>query len=69
MSTPTPPAKRGDRVRLVHCADPYTAVVPGTLGTVTLIDSLGTTHILWDTGVQLGLVDGEDTFVVVDAGR
>ncbi|WP_432983184.1 DUF4314 domain-containing protein [Dactylosporangium sp. CA-233914] len=63
---PTPLAKAGDRVTLIRCSDPYTAIKPGTLGTVTLVDSAGTTHVRWDNGIQLGLVNGEDIFVVID---
>jgi hypothetical protein len=58
--------QRGARVRLVHCADPHTRLVPGDLGTVTLIDSLGTVHVRWDNGSQLGLVEmAGDAFVLV----
>lgn len=51
----------GDRVKLLHCGDPYTLLQPGTLGTVALIDALGTVHVRWDTGSNLGLVreDGD----------
>lgn len=66
MPTPTPQAKAGDRVRLIRCTDPHTTISPGALGTVTLVDSLGTIHVQWDNGIQLGLVIGEDTFVIVD---
>ncbi len=65
MATPTTPAKAGDRVELVHCNDPYATIKPGTLGTVTLIDDLGTTHVHWDNGNHLGLINGEDTFIVI----
>ena len=69
MVTPTPLAKVGDRVKLVHCNDPYTTISPGTLGTVTLVDDLGTTHVRWDNGIQLGLITGEDSFVVIDTSH
>ncbi|MFF5291859.1 DUF4314 domain-containing protein [Paractinoplanes globisporus] len=65
----TPQAKAGDRVKLLHCADPHTTLDPGTLGTVTLVDSLGTIHVLWDNGIELGLVSGEDAFVVIEPPR
>jgi len=60
----------GTRVRLVAydlgTADPGAArVQPGTEGTVTFQDDLGTVHVAWDTGVQLGLVRGYDRFEVV----
>ncbi len=53
MSTVTP----GDRVRLVHCDDPYTRLRPGALGTVSFIDDLGTLHVDWDDGSHLGIVE------------
>jgi hypothetical protein len=47
----------GTRVRLVCCNDPYTRLVPGTLGTVTYVDTAtGTPHFKWDDGSTLGLV-------------
>lgn len=50
----------GDRVELLAMNDPYTRLRPGTQGTVTFVDSLGTVHVKWDDGSQLGLVPGED---------
>lgn len=47
---------RGTRVRLVRCADPWTKLTPGELGTVLDTDSLGTVHIAWDSGARLGMV-------------
>ncbi|MEV6931375.1 DUF4314 domain-containing protein [Dactylosporangium sp. NPDC051485] len=61
-----PPAKIGDRVQVLHCSDPYTTLLPGTLGTVTRVDSRNTTHVRWDDGRQLGLIDGEDTFTIIE---
>ena len=46
----------GRRVRLIHCADPYTRLEPGSQGTVTLVDNVGTVHVRWDDGSTLGLV-------------
>jgi hypothetical protein len=56
--------KPGDRVRLIRCNDPYTRLAPGDLGTVTLVDDLGTVHVDWDSGSRLGLVPGEDWWEV-----
>jgi hypothetical protein len=50
-----PVLERGDRVRLVHCSDPWTILAPGTLGTVDLIDSTGSMHVTWDNGSHLAL--------------
>ncbi len=46
----------GRRVRLVSCSDPYTRLQPGAEGTVTLVDGVGTVHVRWDDGHQLGLI-------------
>jgi hypothetical protein len=62
--------KRGARVELIHCADPHTRLVPGAHGTVTLVDALGTVHVRWDSGAQLGLVQAAgDRFRVVAEGE
>ncbi len=49
--------QKGDRVELVNVNDPYTLLAPGTLGTVTFVDSLGTVHVKWDNGSSLGMVE------------
>ena len=51
----------GCRVELVHMDDPYTSLMPGTLGTVKSVDDIGTIHVAWDCGSSLGIVYGEDT--------
>jgi hypothetical protein len=50
----------GTRVTLVSTSDPYTSLRPGARGTIVLVDSMGTTHVDWDDGSNLGLVPGED---------
>jgi Domain of unknown function (DUF4314) len=50
----------GDRVELDSTTDPYTRVLPGTRGTVTSVDDLGTIHVAWDGGARLGLIPGVD---------
>lgn len=59
------PAEQGQRVKLIRCTDEFTSVPPGTLGTVRLVDSLGTVHVRWDTGHKLGLIPNEDVWEVV----
>jgi hypothetical protein len=60
----------GRRVRLVHCGDEHTRLEPGALGTVTFIDSMGTVHVRWDDGHQLGLVyEAGDRFDFVREGE
>ena len=46
----------GARVRLVGHNDPYSDLAPGTEGTVRRVDSLGTIHVDWDNGSQLGMI-------------
>ena len=50
----------GCRVALVRTSDPYTTLVPGDLGTVDFLDSIGTIFITWDNGSTLGMAFGED---------
>ena len=38
------------------------AVSPGTKGTVSLVDDMGTIHMKWDNGRSLGLIPEEDSF-------
>jgi Domain of unknown function (DUF4314) len=56
----------GKRVMLIHCNDEYTKLSPGDLGTVSLVDDMGTVHVKWDDGSTLGLVPGEDRWAVVE---
>lgn len=56
--------RTGMRVRLVFM-DAVNAPPKGTEGTVDHVDSIGTLHVKWDTGVWMGLVLGEDVFEVI----
>jgi len=56
---------KGDRVRLISTTDRYTELLHGDLGTVRRIDALGTVHVTWDSGSNLGLVPGEDSWVIL----
>lgn len=55
----------GTRIRLIIMSDPYAPVPPGTEGVVTDVDDIGTVHMKWDNGRTLGIVPGEDRFVVI----
>lgn len=59
----------GRRVQLVRCTDPYTRLEPGEYGTVGFIDAIGTVHVKWDNGTNLGLVPGKDEWRVLDLGE
>jgi hypothetical protein len=51
----------GTRVVLIKMNDPYTKLTPGTKGTVTGVDDIGTIHVNWDSGSSLGVAYGEDS--------
>lgn len=48
------------RVELVSCNDKYTNLRPGSQGSISAIDSLGTVFVEWDDGSTLGLIPGID---------
>lgn len=50
----------GTRVKLIYMDDPYSKLHQGDLGTVEYVDDIGTIHIAWDRGSELGVVYGED---------
>ena len=50
---------RGARVRLLYMEDLQAPPV-GCLGTVRLVDDIGTIHVSWDDGSSLGVVYGVD---------
>jgi hypothetical protein len=56
---------QGTRIKLLNMIDER-PIESGTLGTVTLVDDLGTIHIKWDNGRLLGVVLGEDIFEKVN---
>ena len=69
MTKPPAAAHAGDRVRLVSCDDPHTRLTPGAEGTVSLVDDLGTLHVTWDDGSNLGLIPDLDHFTVLPADQ
>lgn len=56
---------KGTRIELIRMND-MQAVLPHTLGTVDYVDDIGTIHMKWDNGSSLGIIEGEDEFVIVD---
>ena len=69
MTKPSAAAHVGDRVRLIACDDPHTRLTPGAEGTVSLVDDLGTLHVTWDDGSNLGLIPDLDQFTVLPTGQ
>jgi hypothetical protein len=55
----------GKRVRLIRTSDPHTNLKPGDEGEVVFVDSLGSVHVKWDSGSNLGLIQGEDSWEYV----
>lgn len=56
---------KGTRIKLIRMYD-MQAVPPHTLGTVDHVDDIGTIHMNWDNGSSLGIIEGEDEFVIVN---
>lgn len=51
----------GTRITLRSMDDPQ-APPPGTKGTVSYVDDMGQIGVKWDTGSNLSLIPGEDSF-------
>jgi len=57
---------KGKRIELILTTDPYTELKPGDRETIDFVDDMGTIHINWDNGSQLGLVPGEDQYKLLE---
>lgn len=57
-------AKVGMRIKLIKMHDDPRPVDEGMEGTINHIDSLGTLHTTWDDGRYLGVVPGQDEYVL-----
>lgn len=44
--------------------DPH-PIAPSTMGTVRVVDDMGTVHCNFDNGRRMGLIPGEDSFHIV----
>ena len=53
-------AQQLTHVELVSMDDPYTHIPPGTQGTVSAVDDIGTIFVDWDTSSGLGVAYGVD---------
>jgi len=59
----------GTRIVLDYMGDDPRPIEPGTLGTVRVVDDMGTVHCDFDNGRRLGLIPGEDAFHKVEGGE
>lgn len=55
----------GTRIELLSTMDDIQGVEKGIKGTVIGVDDIGTIHMKWDNGRGLGLIPGEDNFIVL----
>ena len=56
----------GTRIELISLEDPYTKLKPGDTGTVDFVDDVGQIHTKWDSGSNLALIPGEDSFRIIE---
>lgn len=56
----------GTILKVISMDDPYHPIPSGTLGEVTMVDDAGTIHMRWQNGSSLGIIEGVDSFEVVD---
>lgn len=59
----------GSAVKLIEMGTDPRPVEPGTIGTVVAVDDIGTIHVNWENGRCLGLIPGEDRFVLISKGE
>jgi hypothetical protein len=52
----------GTHVELIQMGDDPRPIPSGTMGTVDMVDDIGTVHCTFDNGRILGLISGEDSF-------
>lgn len=58
----------GSVIKLLCMREENNPVPAGTKGVVTGVDDIGTIHMAWENGRSLGLIVGEDDFILVERG-
>ena len=56
---------KGTRIQLDSMGDDPRPIKPGSMGTVRLVDDMGTIHCDFDNGRRMGIIPGEDYFHIV----
>ena len=64
-------SNKGKRVELIHTDDPYTKLKPGDKGTYQFLlrqtPPMNDQHIIeWDSGSDLMLLEGKDSFKFIE---
>ena len=55
----------GTMIKLDYMGDDPRPIEPGTMGTVRVVDDMGTVHCDFDNGRRMGLIPGEDSFHII----
>lgn len=55
----------GTKIELIKMYDYIKTIPPMTRGMVDFVDDLGTIHMIWENGSNLGLVVGTDVFKII----
>lgn len=58
---------RGTRIVLLSMGNDPNPILPGTRGTVNVVDDIATVHCTFDNGRTLGIAYGEDSFRALTA--
>ena len=59
---------KGTRVEVISMENDPRPIMPGTMGTVVVVDDMCTIHCEFDNGRRLGLIPGEDQFKIIKEG-
>jgi hypothetical protein len=61
--------RAGRRIKLLHTSDEYTHLKPGDMGTIKFewfnLDR-NTIAVEWDSGSNLSLIEGVDSYAIID---